>query len=117
MDSTDVIKLEGQLAYLKPRSTEWQPLSIKSLLLLKEPSEGKERILTDDEKKKLSQTKQYINDVLLKSLQLPNLTFFAGSGTSLVEVNGPSMWDLWRKSMWLEPDSIKGNDINWLNFN
>jgi len=59
MENTDVIKLDGQLAFLKPRSTEWQPLSIKSLLPL-------------------------------KSLQLPNLLFFAGSGTSLNEVHGPS---------------------------
>lgn len=110
MENTDVIKLDGQLAYLKPRSTKWQPLSKKSLLLIKEPREDKERSLTDDEKKILAQTKQYINDVLLKSLQLPNLTFFAGSGTSLVEVNGPSMWDLWRKSIWLEPDSVEGDD-------
>lgn len=110
MDNTDVINLDGKLAYLKPRSTDWQPLSTKSLLLLKDPSENNERSLTDDEKKILAQTKQYINDVLLKSLQLPNLAFFAGSGTSLDEVNGPSMWDLWRKSMWLEPDSKKGDE-------
>jgi hypothetical protein len=103
-----VVNLNGKLAYLKPKSNTWQPLSENSLLLLNDPSENENRPLNDDEKKRLTQTKQHLNDILFKSLQLPNLTFFAGSGTSLAEVNGPSMWDLWRKSMWVEPASEEG---------
>ncbi|HHH2995645.1 TPA: SIR2 family protein, partial [Citrobacter freundii] len=46
----------------------------------------------------------YINDFLLRSLQFPNLSFFAGSGTSLGDVGGPSMWDLWECAMLEDPE-------------
>jgi len=111
MEIKDAVNLDGQLAYLKPKSNTWQPLSKSSLLLLNDPSENKERTLNDDEQKKLTQTKQHLNDILLKSLQLPNLSFFAGSGTSLAEVNGPSMWDLWCKSMWTDPALTKDDPL------
>jgi hypothetical protein len=101
MNTQKLANLDGQLIYLKPRCQDWDPLTEESLLLLK-GSEGKQ--LSEEEKKQLTLAKQQVNDVLLRALQLPNLSFFAGSGTSLAEVKGPSMFDLWRKSMWLEPD-------------
>lgn len=110
MEIKDIVNLDGKLAYLKPKSSTWQPLSNISLLLLNDPSENEIRALNEDEKQKLAQTEQHLNEMLLKSLQLPNLIFFAGSGTSLVEVNGPSMWDLWRKSMWVDHSSMEGQD-------
>jgi hypothetical protein len=107
------INLDGQVAYLKPKSQKWEPLSEKSFLLLNEPDiEKQTRQLLKDEIESLAYSKQYLNDVLLKSLLLPNINFFAGSGTSLLEVNGPSMWDLWCKSMWVEPES-KQEDANF----
>ena len=107
MNIKEVISLDGRFAYLKPKSKTWQPLSKESLLLLNNPSEEKDRELDADESRRLTQTIHHLNDILLKSLQLPNLSFFAGSGTSLAEVNGPSMWDLWRESMWTAPNSKK----------
>lgn len=47
--------------------------------------------------------KQKLCETLLQALQMPNLAFFAGSGTSLGETNGPSMWDLWRYAMVTNP--------------
>ncbi len=105
MTKLDNINLDGQLAYLKPTSSNWQALTEESYQLFN-TQEDKEQLvveLSDDDKKKLSLNKQYCNDILSKSLQLPNLTFFSGSGTSLAEVNGPSMWDLWCKAMWFNP--------------
>jgi hypothetical protein len=107
------INLDGQVAYLKPKSEKWEPLSENSFLLLNEPDTEKQtRQLLKDEIESLAYSKQYLNDVLFKSLLLPNINFFAGSGTSLLEVNGPSMWDLWCKSMWVEPES-KQEDANF----
>lgn len=105
MTTQEFVSLDGQQAYLKPKNSDWHPLSMASLLLIDGTAEGGNRGDSEAEKKKLEQSKQYINDILLKSLQLPNLVFFAGSGTSLAEVNGPSMWDLWRKSMLVDPDA------------
>lgn len=99
MNPQDSINLDGKLAYLGPKGVEWKPLSEIALLSLLPEPETKSRPLKDDEKNKLSQNRQHVNDTLLKSLQMPNLSFFAGSGTSLAEVNGPSMWNLWERSM------------------
>ena len=110
MNNKAISNIDGQLAYLRPKSTEWEPLTEKSFHLLNPPSEINNTTLTEDDKKKLAQAKQQISEILLKSLQLPNLSFFAGSGASLAEVKGPSMWDLWRKSMWQDPDSTETNE-------
>ncbi|MCP6280400.1 hypothetical protein NL459_27615, partial [Klebsiella pneumoniae] len=53
----------------------------------------------------------YINEFLLKSLQFPNLSFFAGSGTSLGDVGGPSMWDLWKFAMWENPLLLENGQL------
>jgi len=113
---------DGHIAFLKPKSNKWQPLDNESFLFWK----NKEPLavpalpgipplplppqlnLTPIEEEKLRENKSQFHDILLRSLQLPNLSFFAGSGTSLAEVGGPSMWDLWVHSMLLEPAAIQG---------
>lgn len=59
----------------------------------------------------LSSNKNVLSSALMKALQLPNLAFFAGSGTSLGKVGGPKMWDLWTKSMFQNGlyDELKAN--------
>ncbi|BCE01676.1 SIR2 family protein [Marinicellulosiphila megalodicopiae] len=99
METEKDINLECDLAFLKPGTTNWQALTDGTLLFLKEPKLEATRELDSDEKNQVKKNKQHLNDILLKSLQLPNLSFFAGSGTSLGEVGGPSMWDLWEKAM------------------
>ena len=108
MNNQEVPNIDGKLAYLKPRGDKWDSLSEESFLAFLQEPEA--RALSEEEKGKLEKNKQYVNDVLLKSLQLPNLSFFAGSGTSLAEVNGPSMWDLWQKSMLKSPNADKADD-------
>lgn len=108
MSSQDFTNIDGKLAYLKPKSEKWFPLSEEAALSLFSESGLENRSLTEEEQRELSQNQQYMNDTLLKSLQLPNLSVFAGSGTSLGEVNGPSMWDLWKKSMLEEPYADNG---------
>lgn len=36
-----------------------------------------------------------LREMLLSALQMPNLVVLSGSGTSLGNVGGPSMWNLW----------------------
>ncbi len=107
--------MDGKLSFLKPKDPNWQALTEESYLLLNDdvkplqgPGVGPHCPLSEDAKKKLALNKQYLNDTLLKSLQLPNLVFFAGSGTSLAEVKGPSMWDLWCKSIFINPQAKIG---------
>lgn len=42
---------------------------------------------------------------------MPNLAFFAGSGTSLGETNAPSMWDLWRYAMVVNPEDDSCSEL------
>lgn len=49
---------------------------------------------------------------LLASLQMQHIVVLAGSGTSLGEVNGPSMWTLWDHCVNSNPDS--GNELREL---
>ncbi len=82
-------------AYRKPRSETWLPLDKESYGTLN-PDSGVSETEIDE---LVSRNKSELNEFLLGSLQLPNLSFFAGSGTSLGPVGGPSMWALWEKSV------------------
>lgn len=53
---------------------------------------------------KINTNKQKLSELLLQALQMPNLAFFAGSGTSLGETNAPSMKALWRYAMLVNPE-------------
>lgn len=85
---------DGKLAYLKPKSNHWLPLNENSFLCFKQVTETSQQ-----DRESISSNNVAFQEVLSTSLQLPNIAFFAGSGTSLAEVRGPSMWDLWQKSM------------------
>jgi hypothetical protein len=112
MSNQDNPGLDGQLAYLKPKESNWQALSEESFLVhnFVKKADCQSNKLTDDDKKEVAKNQQYLNDTLSKALQLPNLSLFAGSGASLAEVNGPSMSDLWRKSMFANPEN--NSDMN-----
>lgn len=73
--------------FLKPAQSEWQELK---------PDLSS---LTGDDKKKAEEKarsgSEVLREMLLTSLQMPNLIVLAGSGTSLGAAEGPSMWDLW----------------------
>ncbi|BCQ38006.1 hypothetical protein ERHA54_06090 [Erwinia rhapontici] len=107
---------DGFFSYLRPGNKDWKALNNDSYVFWRDRAAnialleaGGEEILpvelNDSEKKELKDNQTYINDLLLRSLQFPNLSFFAGSGTSLGEVGGPSMWDLWKCSMWENPET------------
>ncbi|HEJ7240913.1 TPA: SIR2 family protein [Serratia marcescens] len=105
---------DGCISYLKPGSDNWKALSEESYIYWRDIKANKviqeagappppAQPLSDTDKKDLKENQTYINDFLLRSLQFPNLSFFAGSGTSLGDVGGPSMWDLWECAMLEEP--------------
>lgn len=82
---------EGQQAYLPPGSAEWLPLTEDAFKVIKDTDE------LDIEK--IDANKAALSDMFAAALQTPNLGFFAGSGTSLGDVGGPSMWHLWAQTM------------------
>lgn len=79
----------GILKFFAPSQTEWQEIRPDT-----------SRISDSDEKKaiksKAKEAKGMLDEMLLSSLQMPNLVVLAGSGTSLGDVGGPSMGDLWK---------------------
>ncbi|EPM9933765.1 TPA: SIR2 family protein [Pseudomonas aeruginosa] len=84
-------KLKGQQAYLSPGAVEWLPLTEEAFTALKSTDEA------DDEQVRAN--KAALSAMFASALQIPNLGFFAGSGTSLGAVGGPSMWELWQRAM------------------
>jgi hypothetical protein len=85
--STDAI-----LKFLAPSHTHWQEIRPDTTHI--SDSEEKEKILSDGK-----DAKRILDEMLLSSLQMPNLVVLAGSGTSLGDVNGPSMRDLWNSAI------------------
>lgn len=76
------------LKFLAPCQTDWQDIRPDTTLI--SDVEEKEKIQSE-----CNEAKKILDDMLLSSLQMPNLVVLAGSGTSLGEVGGPSMRDLW----------------------
>jgi len=93
----------GSFAYRPVGEEEWRCLNEEAFLQLHEvdPLVG----MSQDNIAAIKRNATYFSELLSKSLQLPNLAFFAGSGTSLGDVGGPSMLDLWRRSMLNDPAS------------
>lgn len=98
----------GELAIKFANSSDWLPLDEATTRRIHQHN-GE---LSDELRSKLEHNLQQTRELLSRSLQLPNLAFFAGSGTSLEEPNGPSMWHLWVKCMFeggenrgIEPES------------
>lgn len=84
----------GQLAYRRPDSESWLPLSEGAYRLF----HGADR--SDDEvRERVTSSRSAVHELLAGALQYSNLGFFAGSGTSLGAAKGPSMWKLWVESM------------------
>lgn len=107
----NIFPKDGQLAYLCPGNKSWQALDESSFISINHPKEASSYKLTDEDYRKLHSNKETLSEILLKSLQLPNLSLFAGSGTSLAEVGGPSMWNLWQRSMFIEPNATEDDLI------
>ena len=82
---------QGQQAYLPPGADDWMPLTADAYQVLKgvEP----------DDANVISSNRSRLSEMFSSALQVPNLGFFAGSGTSLGDPGGPSMWTLWQDSM------------------
>ncbi|WP_244988710.1 SIR2 family protein [Pseudomonas qingdaonensis] len=82
---------KGLQAYLAPGASDWAPLNEEAYIVLKgAPPPDPARIVSN---------RTALSDMLAAALQVPNLGFLAGSGTSLGAPGGPSMWDLWKRSM------------------
>lgn len=76
--------------FLAPQSDMWQIVSLQNA--------------TDEtERETAKRSAQQLKDSLLASLQMQNLVVLAGCGTSLGDVGGPSMQDLWNLCMLTSP--------------
>lgn len=87
---------KGELAVRYPNNAYWQPLDEETYLRTKCLNK-----LSEEDNAVLKNNKSGLSRHLQQALQLPNLAFFAGSGTSLGKPKGPKMWDLWTKSMFV----------------
>ncbi|MBA4503221.1 SIR2 family protein [Marinobacterium marinum] len=85
---------DGQLAYKPPGSSIWLPITEDAYKVVF----NKEQV-ESDEQDQIQNNRAVLTDLFSKALQFPNLGFFAGSGTSLGAVKGPSMWQLWQSCM------------------
>jgi len=96
----------------------FKPSGSSAWLALNEAGVG---ALTEDAQKiehlrlKLPENERQLSDFLQSALQLPHLAFFAGSGTSLGEVGGPSMHDLWCRCLYdvADPQDANENPDNY----
>ena len=91
--------------YLRPRDTDWK---IYKYL----PPHTAEVPLSEEQRSELKRNFDTLNDMLLQALQMPNLVILAGSGTSLGQVGGPSMWDLWDYVVHENPGSSEQRQYN-----
>lgn len=80
--------VDGILKFLAPSDTEWHEIYPDTSAI---PDVDKKNEIESRGK----EAKIKLDEMLLFSLQMPNLVVLAGSGTSLGEVGGPSMEDLW----------------------
>jgi hypothetical protein len=101
----DQININGQLAFLNTTTKEWCALSEDCFKVLNPSLKIDESHISQ-----IQASKDRVTGLLSSSLKLPNINFFAGSGTSLGVVGGPSMSDLWRKSMWINYEAQSGED-------
>jgi hypothetical protein len=99
------VNICGELAFLDKSSLNWIPLSDECFQRM-----NKKTPLDEDAKKQIHLARSRVQEMLASALMLPNLNFLAGSGASLGKVCGPSMNDLWKKCMWIDPDSKQGED-------
>lgn len=86
--------LPRELAVRYAGSLLWHPLNESTYARFKGIS-----VLEPDDHEKLAVNNSTLSNLLQRSLQLPNVALFAGSGTSLGAPKGPSMGDLWSACM------------------
>ena len=96
----DEIDISGKLAFFDAGQGKWCALTDECFIALNPEAE-----INEESQKQVIEAKERVQSILSGSLKLPNLSFFAGSGTSLGEVGGPSMGDLWKKSMWVNHEA------------
>lgn len=84
--------------FLRPRESEWK---IYKYI----PAHAHDMHLTEERRNELRKNYDALNEMLLHALQMPNLVILAGSGTSLGQVGGPSMWGLWDHVVHSNPDT------------
>lgn len=99
------LDISGELAFFDSDTKVWRSLSESCFQLLHQ-----ERNMDEKAQDEIRESKRHIQNTLSNALKLPNLTFFSGSGASLGEVGGPSMSDLWKKSMWTSPDAQEDDE-------
>jgi hypothetical protein len=92
--------ISGELAFFDLDTKTWRSLSESCFKLLNDTQSIDDKALDE-----IKESKQHVQNILSSALKLPNVTFFSGSGASLGEVGGPSMSDLWKRSMWVDPDA------------
>ena len=90
---------DGQLAYKAPGSNTWLPITEEAYKLIFNCD-----LVDQDALDKIRNNQAALNNLFSGALQFPNLGFFAGSGTSLGAVKGPSMWRLWQHCMCQDDD-------------
>jgi len=81
----------GQEAYCPPGTRDFLPLTARSFQVF--------RPLDEIDEASIRGNAERLSEMFSTALQIPNLGFFAGSGTSLGDVGGPSMWRLWQLAM------------------
>lgn len=91
------LEISENLKFREPSSKEWHDLTPLSAV------GSADQVNEEDEVKaeaKVDKAKEKLREILLSSLQMPNLIVLAGSGTSLGDnIRGPSMSDLWKDAM------------------
>lgn len=86
----------GNLMFFGRESKEWKNLDSASISDVEQNNELKCEVKNNQEA---------LNSMLVNSLQMQHVVVFAGSGTSLGPVGGPSMWNLWDNCVNSNPDS------------
>ncbi|MBE0547964.1 MAG: SIR2 family protein [Rubrivivax sp.] len=88
----------GQQLFFSPETGAWKALKPDVSSELDEAK--KQQTLSA-----AASAREELKAVLLSSLQMQHVVALAGSGTSLGEINGPSMWKLWDHCVNSNPDT------------
>jgi hypothetical protein len=86
----------GVRRFLEPGKGSWKDLEP----VLSDEHDDSDR---DRQLSQLEESRDTLKKTLLSALQMPSLVVLAGSGTSIGEPGGPSMWDLWDHCMLKDP--------------
>ncbi|MCL1501656.1 SIR2 family protein [Xanthomonas nasturtii] len=90
----------GQQLFFSPEAGTWKALRPDAA---GEADDAKRQQMLSE----AAAAREELKAVLLSSLQMQHVVALAGSGTSLGEINGPSMWTLWDHCVNSNPDTGK----------